>query len=59
MVRKSVIQPSFARPGGDCHAAQSRSDPSETTGYEATIRVLQNHAAGLVNDKCRVQSTQR
>lgn len=38
---------------------QSASDTVKIPGYEATICVLQNHAAGLVNDTCRARSTQR
>ena len=59
MVRKSVIQPSLHAPEAIVMPPQSASDTVKIPGYEATICVLQNHAAGLVNDTCRAQSTQR
>jgi len=39
--------------------AQSANDTVEHSEYEETICVLQDHAVGFVNGKCRAHSTQR
>jgi hypothetical protein len=59
MVRKSVIQPSFARSGGDCHAApvsQRYRQDSWLRGHD--LRTAESRG-GVMNDTCRAQSTQR